>query len=66
MENQAKVKYNIYHIVLKAWWGKWFGKFTLFEQLAKGIWQINRSTKALLIVSTIIVWMVFSSLVNNR
>ena len=29
-----------------------FGQFTLFEQLAKKVWQINRSVKRLLIVST--------------
>ena len=29
-----------------------FGKFTLFKCLAKKVWQMNRSAKVLLIVTT--------------
>ena len=33
-----------------------FGKFTLFNCLAEKVWQMNRSAKGLLIVTTNLVW----------
>ena len=40
------IGFSIYCIVGK------FGELTLFEHLAKKVWQINRSANKLLIVST--------------
>ena len=36
--------------------GRVFGEFTLFKRLAKKMWQMNTSSKGLLIVTTTLVW----------
>ena len=36
----------------KVWYWRMFGHFTLFKHMVKKVWQMNRSTRGLLIVTT--------------
>ena len=48
----------------KVWWGE-VGESTLFRHLAKKVWQISRSTKRSLIVSTNLVWGIMDNSPNS-
>ena len=55
----------VYHIA-REFGRENFSKFALFEHLAKKVWQINRSAKRLLILSTNLNDFNLISLANHR